>query len=311
MKYKPMLAKIGKHTLLEDDTLIFEPKVDGIRALCEISPTCMKFFSRNGHDITAQFPEFQFRHTVKAKNCILDGEIVVINKKGFPDFNLLQGRSQLTDKLTINKLATKHPAQYAVFDILNKNNISLIKEPYSRRHKILHQTVNPAHGIELLPSTHEGKKLFAQMKKANYEGVIAKDPDAPYSPGKRTRAWQKIKFLKSCEAVVLGFTQDKKLVSSLLLGLYDNKGNLTYAGKVGTGFSQEKITELYPKLLKLKTHKPAATDIPETKNMILVKPKIVVEVKYLERTKSGALRHSAYLHIRYDKKAKECTTNQF
>lgn len=311
MKYKPMLAKIGKHTLLDDKTLLFEPKVDGIRALCEVSSTGMKFFSRNGHNITAQFPEFQFRKAINATTCILDGEIVVTNKKGFPDFNLLQGRTQMVSETQIEELAAKHPAQYAIFDILSKNGTSLVTQPYTKRHKILHQTVKSMHSIKLLPSTHEGKKLFAQMKKAKYEGVIAKDPEAPYSPGKRTSAWQKIKFLKSCEAVVLGFTQDKKLVSSLLLGLYDRKGNLTYAGKVGTGFSQEKIAELYPRLLKIKTTKPPAPDIPDTKNMFFVKPELIVEIKYLERTKSEALRHSAYLHIRYDKKPKECTTDQF
>ena len=97
MKYKPMLAKIGKHTLLDDKTLIFEPKLDGYRALCEVSPNGMKFFSHNGHDITAQFPEFQFRKAINAKTCILDGEIIVDDKKGFPNFNLLQGRSQLSN----------------------------------------------------------------------------------------------------------------------------------------------------------------------------------------------------------------------
>lgn len=311
MKYKPMLAKIGKQTLLDNKELIFEPKVDGIRALCEVSPEGMKFYSRNGHDLTAQFPEFKFRKAINAKHCILDGEIIVDDKKGFPNFNLLQGRSQLADPAEITMHATEHPARYAVFDILSKNGTALIKEPYVKRHTILHQTVKPMHAVELLSSTHEGKKLFAKMKKEKYEGVIAKDPNAVYSPGKRTTAWQKVKLLKSAECVVLGFTQEKKLISSLLLGLYDNDGNLIYASKVGTGFSQEKIDELYPKLLKQKAAKPAAENIPFFEHMTLVKPKFVVEVKYLERTKSGALRHSSYLHLRDDKDPKECTLDQF
>lgn len=311
MKYKPMLAKIGKHTLLDNEELIFEPKLDGVRALCEVSPTGMKFYSRNGIDITDRFPEFKFRKAINAKHCILDGEIIVDNKKGFPDFNLLQGRTQLTHKTQIAEDVAKHPARYAVFDILSKNGKTLIKEPFIKRHKILHATVKPMRAIELLPSTHEGKKLFAQMKKNKLEGVIAKDPEGIYAPGKRTRAWQKVKLLKSAECVVLGFTQEKKLISSLLLGIYNNAGNLAYAGKVGTGFSQEKIAELYPKLLKIKTSKPAAPDIPNTDNMVFVKPKIVVEVKYLERTKAGALRHSAYLHTRFDKNPKDCKADQF
>ena len=310
MKYKPMLAKIGKHTLLDDKELIFEPKLDGVRALCEVSSKGMTFYSRNDIDITKQFPEFTFRKAIKAKTCILDGEIIVDNKKGFPDFNLLQGRTQMTDDNEIKAHAQKYPARYAVFDILSKNGRSLIKQPFIKRHTILHETVTPMQSIELLPSTHEGKKLFAQMKKHHLEGVMAKDPEGIYSPGKRTRAWQKVKFLKSAECVVLGFTQEKKEVSSLALGLYE-KGKLVYAGKVGTGFSQEKIDELYPKLLKIKTTKAPAPDIPHNEAIIFVKPKLVVEVKYLERTKAGSLRHSAYLHLRYDKPPKACKTDQF
>lgn len=311
MKYKPMLAKIGKHTLLDNKELIFEPKLDGVRALCEVSPEGMKFFSRNGIDITSRFPEFKFRKAINAKHCILDGEIIVDNKKGYPNFNLLQGRTQLTNKTQIAEDVAKHPAQYAVFDILSKNGKELIKLPFIKRHNILHETVKPTKNIELLPSTHEGKKLFARMKKHKLEGVIAKDPLGIYTPSKRTRAWQKVKLLKSAECVVLGFTQEKKLISSLLLGLYDNNNKLIYTGKVGTGFSQEKIDDLYPKLLKEKTNKPPTQDIPASANMFFVKPNIVVEVKYLERTKAGALRHSAYLHTRFDKNPKDCKADQF
>jgi bifunctional non-homologous end joining protein LigD len=310
MKYKPMLAKIGKDKLLEDSKLIFEPKLDGYRALCQVTPKSMKFYSRRGIDITKQFPEFDFRNLINAKSCILDGEIIVYNKKGFPDFNLMQGRSQLTQQTLIDERSQAHPATYAVFDILTKDGKSLMKEPFIERRKILDTVITESKHIQLLPWTHDGKKLFQQMKKNKLEGVMAKDPQGIYEPGKRTRAWQKIKLNKTVECVVLGFTQEKKLISSLALGLYDDKGKLHYVGRVGTGFSQDKIDELYPKLLKYETEEPAAKNIPKINNVILVKPNIVVEIKYLEMSKTGTLRHTAYLHYRDDKKPKACTFDQ-
>ena len=310
MKYKPMLAKIGTQDLLADTELIFEPKLDGYRARCQVTPKGMKFYSRRGIDITHAFPEFDFRDRINAKSCILDGEIIVYNKKGFPDFKLMQGRSQLTQENLIEERSSKHPATYATFDILMKDGKSLLKKPFTERRKILKKTLKPSKRLELLPSTHEGKKLFNKMKKHKLEGVIAKDPDGIYSPGKRTRAWQKVKLMKSIECVILGYTQKKKLVSSLALGLYDDEDTLQYVGRVGTGFSAQKIDELYPQLLKYEANKPAAKNIPTIKDIIYVKPKLVGEVTYLEMTPTGTLRHTAYLHLRDDKKPKECTFDQ-
>lgn len=305
-----MLAKIGKDDLLDDANLIFEPKLDGYRALCEVTPKGMKFFSRRGINITKKFPEFDFHNLIDAKNCILDGEIIVYNKKGFPAFNLMQGRTQLTQQALINERSAKHPATFAVFDILSKNGKSLLKKPFIERRNILHKTITEGGQLELLPSTHDGKKLFKEMKKNKLEGVIAKDPEGLYYPGKRSTVWQKVKFNKTIECVVLGFTQEKKLISSLALGLYDDDGDLHYVGRVGTGFSQAKIDELYPKLLKYETAKTTAENLPTNKDLILVTPKVVVEIKYLEMTKNGTLRHTAYLHFRDDKKPKACTFDQ-
>ncbi len=310
MKYKPMLAKIGTQDLLDNTDLIFEPKLDGYRALCQVTPKGMKFYSRRGIDITHAFPEFDFRDRIDAKSCILDGEIIVYNKKGFPAFKYMQGRSQLTQENIIQEKSKKHPATYAAFDILMKDGKTLLKKPFVERRKILKETIQPNKRLELLPSTHNGKQLFNKMKKHKLEGVIAKDPDGIYSPGKRTRAWQKVKLMKSIECVLLGYTQGKKLVSSLALGLYDDEGKLHYVGRVGTGFSAAKMDELYPQLLKYETNKPAAKNMPTITDIIYVKPKLVGEVTYLEMTRTGTLRHSAYLHIRDDKKPKECTFEQ-
>lgn len=310
MKYKPMLAKIGTQKLLDDKKLIFEPKLDGYRALCQFNGACYKLYSRRGIDITDQFPELNIGDRIHAKNCILDGEIISYNKKGFPDFRFIEGRSELNNQDEIKEKVKNHPATYAVFDILTKDGKSLLKKPFVERRKILGKTVSPSKRVELLRSTHDGKKLFAYAKKHKLEGVMAKDPQGVYSPGKRTKAWQKVKLMKSVECVIVGYTQEKKLISSLALGLYDKNKKLIYVGRVGTGFSETKIKELYPKLLKNRAIKSATVDEPKIKGLIFVKPKLVAEVRYLEMTPTGSLRHVSYLHYRDDKKPQSCTMDQ-
>ncbi len=310
MKYKPMLAKIGTQKLLDDKELIFEPKLDGYRALCQYTGKSYRLYSRRGIDITDQFPELNVGDRIHAKNCILDGEIIAYNKKGFPDFRLIEGRNELSNQNQINEKVKKHPATYAVFDILAKDGKSLMKKPFIERRNILGKTISPSKRVELLRSTHDGKKLFAYAKKHKLEGVMAKDPQGMYSPGKRTKAWQKVKLMKSVECVIIGYTQEKKLISSLALGLYDKSKKLIYVGRVGTGFSETKIKELYPLLDKNRATKSATANEPKIKGLIFVKPKLVGEFRYLEMTPTGSLRHASYLHYRDDKKPKECTFDQ-
>lgn len=309
MKYKPMLAKIGTQDLLNDKTLWFERKLDGYRALCYVTPKGFTFYSRRGIDITHQFPELDMHKHISAKECVLDGEIVGLKKNGFSDFKFIQGRSQLTNAATIKEKSKKHPVTYGVFDILSRDNVPLIKQPYIKRRAILKQTVKPSKRIVVVHATHQGKKLFAFMKKHKLEGVMAKDPQGIYSPGKRTRAWQKVKVMKSVECVLLAYTHDIKAISSLALGLYDNTGKLIYVGRVGTGFCDANIKELLPLLKKNHSAKPATT-MPSFKNITYVKPTLVGEIKYLELTPTGTLRHASYVHYRDDKKPQTCTFDQ-
>lgn len=310
VKYKPMLAKIGSQDLLNNKKLWFEPKLDGYRALCYMTQKGIKLYSRRGIDITHQFPELAtITKHIKATSCILDGEIVGLNKNGFSDFKLIQGRSQLTNSAEINTKTQQHAATYAVFDILSKNGVSFIKQPYIKRRALLEKTIKLSKHIVIPKKTHDGKKLFTFMKKHKQEGVMAKDPQGMYSPGKRTRAWQKVKVMKSIECILLGYTHDVKAISSLALGLYDAQGKLTYVGRVGTGFSQINIKELLPRLKKNHATKPA-TQMPVFKNLIYLKPTLVGEIKYLELTPTGTLRHTSYLHYRDDKKPKACTFDQ-
>lgn len=294
-----MLCTLGDKSDLLHKGYIYEPKLDGIRAICYVSPTGIKLFTRNGIDITHQFPEFKFIKNIKATSCVLDGEIVAYSKKGHPDFNLLQ-----------NRAISGVPATFVVFDILEKNGKSLIDLPLLERKNILESTLKDGKGLQVIAYSSDGKALWKFAKEHHMEGVIAKQADQAYSTGKRVNHWIKIKFTKELECVIIGFTQDKRHVSSLALGLYKH-GKLYYVGKVGTGFSEAEVADLYKKFQTLLAKKPAPINVQDApKSIIWIKPKLVADIKYFQVTRDKRLRGPVYLHLRKDKKPIECTFSQ-
>lgn len=299
MKYKPMLCMLGDKRDLVHENYLYEPKLDGIRAICYVTSKGIKLFTRNGIDITNQFPEFTFIKNIKASSCVLDGEIVAYQKKGKPDFNLLQ-----------NRAISGVQATFVVFDILEKNRKSLVHLSLIERKKILESTLTDGNGLELIAHTSDGKALWKFAKKQHMEGVIAKQVDQPYYAGRRVHHWIKIKFTKELECVIIGFTQEKRHVSSLALGLYQGK-KLYYVGKVGTGFSEQDVADLYKKFQALLAKKsPAINADSAAKNIIWIKPKCVADIKYFQMTRNKRLRGPVYLHLRTDKKPRACTFSQ-
>lgn len=300
---EPMLCKLGDLSFLSKK-FIFEPKLDGTRAVCYYQNNKIKLINRRDKDITTRYPELNFKKNLKCRNCILDGEIIVYNKKGNPSFNLLQKRDQLSNKFMIEIRSREYPATYVVFDILKKDGKNLMSLPLIERKKILEKTIISSSRIDVIPYTTEGKKLWREIKKRKLEGVIAKNPLSKYYPGKRTPEWIKIKFLKTIDCVIIGYTSEKRAISSLVLGAYD-KGKLRYIGRVGTGFTEKFLEELYEKLKPLKTNKPVA-EYSGRKEIQWIKPKIVCEIRYLEFTKDKMIRAGVFLRLRNDKKPKDC-----
>ncbi len=300
---EPMLAKIGGKKELEGEFL-FEPKIDGIRALCYVNKG-IKLVSRRGKTITDRYPEFQFRQNIDADECLLDGEIAIYDLKGNPDFNLLQQREQTRNKLQILHLSEKRPANYIAFDILSINGEDLTDKPLHYRKKELEKTIREGNGIQKMPYTNNGKMLWEAIEKRNLEGVIAKNPKSRYYPGKRTHDWIKIKLLNTIDCVIIGYTSTRRIISSIALGIYENK-KITYIGKVGTGFTESFLESLHKKL------KPAQKTIVDyaDKTIIWVEPELVCEVTYLEFTRDRIMRSPSFLRLRDDKKTTDCTIEQ-
>jgi len=304
MKYGPMLARIGTKTDLSKKGYIYEPKLDGIRAICYKNKR-IKLLNRKGRNLDSHYPELDFIQNIDAKSCILDGEIVIYDKNGVPNFNLIQKRDHLENKALIELRSKEHPATYVVFDILMKNGKSLLNLPLLERKKILDETVKDGQCIQKIVFGTNGKKLWKEVTKLKMEGVMAKNASGHYFPNTRVFQWLKIKHLKTIDCVIIGFTQKKRVISALALGVYI-KGRLTYIGKVGTGFTYTFLEELHTKLSKI-IRKTAPVAYKGREPIIWVQPKLVCAIRYLELSDDTKLRAPAFIGLREDKTTKECT----
>jgi bifunctional non-homologous end joining protein LigD len=285
-----MLAATGTKEILTSTEYIFEPKLDGYRALCEKKAGMLRFTSRNNRDITREFPELAFGDLIKA-DCVLDGEIVIYDEKGNPSFSLLQRRKHHAP-----------PSTYVAFDILELEGRNLKTLPLSTRKRMLAGVVEEGRNLQTMPGTADGERLWAVVTARHLEGVMAKKKESVYVTG-RSNAWLKIKDEKTVDCVIVGYVTKTRTIASLALGLYD-AGSLTYVGQVGTGLSEFLLGELTMELVR------ARSDVALPKRVHPVVPDKVCEVRYLQYTKDNRLRAPVFVRMRDDKPAGECTIDQ-
>jgi bifunctional non-homologous end joining protein LigD len=295
---KPMLATLVKEPF-DREGWIFEVKWDGFRAIADVNQNRVELYSRNALSFNEKFkPVVEALKKLKVK-AILDGEVVVLDKKGKSHFQLLQnyqntGEGQLT---------------YYVFDVLSLNGKNLTQLPLLERKKILKKILPKNKVIKY--SDHimaEGIKFFKLAQKLNIEGIIAKDGASTYRMGKRTLEWQKIKIHMQQEAVIGGFTDPRggrKKFGALVLGVY-HKDKLIYIGHTGGGFNDLSLSEIYNKLKPLAQKLSPFENPPKTNAPVTwVKPKLVCEVTFAEWTEEGHMRQPIFLGLRTDKTPKE------
>ncbi len=296
LKIKPMLAQRGRKSILTSPDYLFEPKLDGFRALCVKQDGILTFYSRNGLNITDKYPELQHPKLIKARHAIVDGEIIAYGPDGMPHFQALQ---------------EGEPAVYIIFDIIEKNGKTLTNLPLTERKKILKKTVRNGKEIEKIFDTTDGQALWKQMVKHQLEGVMAKVPDSKYYPNERSGVWLKIKIHDSVDAVIVGYTSEKREISALILALYDGN-QLVYIGKVGTGFSEKNMADLARRFQRRHRSKPPRGFIypKKLKEVHWLSPVTASEIKYTQVTRDGILRAPVFLRVRTDKKAKQCTIDQ-
>jgi len=310
--YAPMLAHTADAAFDSKDW-IFEVKWDGIRAISYVNKE-ISIRTRNDKELKYNFPELSELASL-AEEVVIDGEIVVINE-GKSDFQAVIERAKATRPRDIEIDSKRNPATYVVFDILEQNGKSLLELPLYRRKTILEQNLKEGkHVVLSIFAEEKGKAYFEAAQKKRMEGIIAKKKDSSYEPGTRSHNWLKIKKLKTCDCVILGYTKGrgnrKNAFGSLILGLYE-RGKAAYVGNVGTGFSAKTLEELMKTLKELETKEGenSIANMVVNKDAVWIKPKLVCEVAYQNVTKDGRLRMPRFRGLRQDKKPEECTIDQ-
>ncbi|MEM4214924.1 MAG: non-homologous end-joining DNA ligase [Candidatus Pacearchaeota archaeon] len=316
MRYKPMLAQLGSKELLDRKTVgfIFEPKLDGTRVLIYKGGDNIQLINRRDKDITFRYPELlDIVNQIKANSCVLDAELVVLDKENKPNFNLLQQREQLDNKFMIDLRSKEIPATLFVFDILELENKPLIDKFLRERKLLLQKIIVENSLIAICPWTANGKALWEKVKEQGLEGIMAKEVNSKYEQ-KRSWAWLKIKNINTIDAAIIGFTPGEGIrastFGSLVVAVYNPEmQEWKCIGKLGTGFDQKMLKYLTKKMKKLKIENSVLSEEEQKKineNVTWIKPELVVEVQYLELTKNNELRAPTFLRLRFDKKPEEC-----
>lgn len=298
---KPMLAQIHDEAF-DDNDWLFEIKWDGYRAVAEVNKNGVRLYSRNGLSFLGLYPAVADELKKIKEDVVLDGEIVVLNEKGKPDFQKLQQYDH-NPSLTI---------QYYVFDCLFYKGKSVMHLPLVDRKRIAEKVLFKSKILKYSDHVmHKGAEFFSKVMEMDLEGMIAKRASSPYSPGKRTRDWLKIKNHNTQEAVIAGYTAprgSREHFGALILGMYENK-KLKYIGHTGTGFTSAVLKDVFEILRPLRREtSPFEKKVPVNAPVTWVEPVVVCAIKFTESTEEGILRHPVFQGLRIDKPANEATT---
>ena len=294
----PMLATLVDEPPADEQNWIAERKYDGYRALCGLSNRRVAMWTRNGLDLVGRFPDIgRALSQIVVGDAVIDGEIAILDGQGVPRFELIQqGRND--------------EAVLFAFDLLRLDGEDLRARPIEERRDLLRSLLsNAAPNLRVsdeLPAPM--REALQEMSKAGWEGIVVKHRGSPYQKG-RSRDWLKVKALNKQELAIVGWMPGKGAaegqMGALLLGVVE-KGELTFAGKVGTGFSVKQRNELLRELKKDEVDGSQASGAPRLRAAHWVKPRLVGEVQFTEWTADGKLRHPAFQGLRPDKTPMEC-----
>jgi ATP-dependent DNA ligase len=301
----PQLAR-PKKELPEGDGWAYEPKWDGFRCIVFVDGDDVYLQSRNGKPLAKYFPELAF----PAGRYVVDGEIVILNEQGGQEFDRLGQRIHPAAS-RIAMLAETTPARFVAFDLLAEDDETLLDLPYAERRARLEAFVEAP--VDLTPSTTD--PAAAQPWLQHAEGVIAKELDAPYRPGER-KGMVKVKRVRTIDAIVMGWRPGKEegTVGSLILGLYDEAGQLREVGHT-SGFKAAEKRSLVQTLAPYETGErgsgePSRWRPDHELQWIVLRPELVVEITY-DHVSDGRIRHGAKVQRwRDDKEPTACTLDQ-
>jgi bifunctional non-homologous end joining protein LigD len=310
----PMLAT-SVDDPFDDPEWLFEIKWDGYRAVAFIAQRKVRLVSRNQNDLTAQYSELQsIPSFIKAETAVLDGEIATLDEQGRSSFSLMQQRTGIRSGGRRTGSRQDIPVLYYVFDLLYLDGYDLRRVTLEERKELLAKITILEGPVRYSDHFPQGKALFDVAKKKGLEGILAKRRSSVYEE-RRTREWLKIKITQTLDCVIGGYTDpegSRSYFGSIVLGLYDKKGELIHVGQAGTGFDQAMLKQVWQALKKLEAKRsPFPNGVEALRTVHWVKPEQVAEIKFSEWTHESAeggmkLRAPVFLRLREDKDPKEC-----
>jgi bifunctional non-homologous end joining protein LigD len=310
----PMLA-ISIEKPFDDPEYLFEIKWDGYRAVSFIQNSRARLVSRNQNDLTGQYPELQqLPDFVKAEVAILDGEVVALDEQGRASFSLMQQRTGIREHGRRVGGRGDIPVLYYVFDLIYIDGYDLRRVSLEERKQVLSQILTSSGPIRYSDHFDQGTKLFEAAKQQGIEGIVAKRRASCYEE-RRSREWLKIKITQTLDCVIGGYTDpegSRQYFGSIVLGLYDKKGNLIHVGQAGTGFNQATLKQIFGLLKDRETNRNPFHGNVDARRVHWIKPELVAEIKFTEWTHETAggglkLRAPVFMGLREDKDPTDCT----
>jgi bifunctional non-homologous end joining protein LigD len=313
---EPMKAKLVEKPPAAGEW-IYELKFDGIRLIAVKRDKKVSLLSRNQNDLSGRFPEVvEAIENLPPRECVIDGEVVAVDEKGRSSFQLLQAHEME---------GRKSPIYFYAFDLLQLDGKSLIELPLEARKNVLEKLCADASDLIRFSGAigSDAKRLLEEVQHRGLEGLIGKQRNSVYEPGRRSGAWVKLKCVNEQEFVIGGYTPPqgaRKNFGAILVGYYENN-KLVFAGKVGTGFSSKSLTMLHRKFQKEARDDCPFVDLPSRQNgqwvlgitpsmikkMHWVSPKFVAQIKFAEWTRDKKLRAPVFLGLREDKNSRDVT----
>jgi bifunctional non-homologous end joining protein LigD len=297
-KLSPMLCTLVKDTPQNPD-YIYEIKWDGYRIISYVNGSTVRMDSRSGKNYTIKYPVIATALKKLKHKIVVDGEVVVFDKDGIPDFNAVQ-----------NYNGHNTPIHYYLFDIIWMDGYSLKEVPLLARKKLLKELVGSNHVLRISESFEDGRHLYNQMQERGLEGIVAKNKNSYYHEDERGNDWLKVPTRIRQEFVIGGWAESERARAfrSLLFGAYNN-GAFEWIGRSGSGYKEKDMPGILKKLQAIEQKQsPFVNKVLDTKGAVVhwVKPKLVANFEFAAWTPSGRIRKPAtFLSFRNDKKPED------